>query len=253
PSAWVDWQYMEEDNDQWCLVEGNFMTQDYHKVKNFSIRQHFSRFIQPGYTYLATQNGQTLAARNPEGDSLIIVVLNPTALPVTHQADLSFYSSVNGDITALRTSETEDLVATNDYTLEDRMLTYRLPAYSITTYLIPVTEAPEADNAILPDKSYWICPRNAADQSIQASDGQVTLQPIGYNAEQIWQLHSAGKGYTFINKAGYILTDRSPQYALDCEKQTETGQTFLLSPIHDIFQKISTEDESKSLDLQAEH
>ena len=87
PVAWVDWQYVEEGNDQWCLVQGDFTKQTYHKVKNYSIRQHFSKFIRPSYTFLTSLNGQTLAARNPEGDSLIIVAINPNALPVVHRAD----------------------------------------------------------------------------------------------------------------------------------------------------------------------
>ena len=84
-------------------------------MKNYSIRQHFSKFIRPGYTFLTSLNGQTLAARNPEGDSLIIVAINPNALPVVHRADLSFYESISSELTALRSSETEDLSPTADY------------------------------------------------------------------------------------------------------------------------------------------
>ena len=32
PEAWIDWQYMEEANDQWCTIRGSFNDQSYYKV-----------------------------------------------------------------------------------------------------------------------------------------------------------------------------------------------------------------------------
>ena len=254
PVAWVDWQYVEEGNDQWCLVQGDFANQTYHKVKNYSIRQHFSKFILPDYTFLTSLNGQTLAARDPEGDSLIVVAINPTALPVVHRADLTFYQSVNSVLTAVRTSETEDMTPTSDYTLKDGILTYKLPAYSIATFVVSVEEATDADNSIASGESYWILPRNAADQAIQAADGKVNLQPVSFDSSQIWLLTSANNGYTFTNQNGEILTDESPAYALGHTPHTQDGQIFLISPLDDgLFYKITTEDGSKAFDLEGEH
>ena len=39
PEAWIDWQYMEEANDQWCTIRGSFADQTYAKVKNYYVRQ----------------------------------------------------------------------------------------------------------------------------------------------------------------------------------------------------------------------
>lgn len=253
PVAWVDWQYVEEGNDQWCLVQGDFAQQTYHKVKNYPIRQHFSKFILPGYTFLTSLNGQTLAARNPEGDSLVVVAINPTALPAVHRADLTFYQSAETVLTAVRTSETEDMAPTTDYTLQDGMLTYRLPAYSIATFVLRVEESPEADNSIAPGQSYWILPRNAADQAIQAGGGKVNLQPISSATSQIWELTPDGAGYIFTNKDGQILTDESPDYALGHTRRTRDGQTFLITPLDDLFYKITTPDGSKAFDLEGDH
>ena len=254
PAAWVDWQYVEEGNDQWCLVQGDFANQTYHKVKNYPIRQHFSKFILPGYTFLTSLNGQTLTARNPEGDSLVIVAINPTALPAVHRADLTFYQSANSVLAAVRTSETEDMAPASDYTLEDRILTYRLPAYSISTFVLSVEEAPEVDNSIISGEPYWILPRNAADQAIQAADGTVSIQPVGSGPSQIWTLTSANDGYTLTNQDGEILTDESPAYALGHTSRKQDGQIFLIAPLDDgLFYKITTEDGSKAFDLEGEH
>ena len=74
-------------------------------------------------------------------------------------------------------------------------------------------ESADADNAIRPGLPYWICPRNAADQALQASGGKVTLQPLSYAPEQTWKLQPDGNGYTFTNGNGDILTEHSPDYA----------------------------------------
>lgn len=253
PVAWVDWQYVEEGNDQWCLVQGDFANQTYHKVKNYFIRQHFSKFILPGYTFLTSLNGQTLAARNPGGDSLVVVAINPTALATVHQADLTFYQSANSVLTAVRTSETEEMAPTSDYTLQDGRLTYRLPPYSIVTFVIGVEEKPDADNSIAPGHSYWILPRNATDQALQAEGGSVSLQPVGCSPAQIWELTSADDGYVFTNRNGEILTDRSPAYALGHSSNVQDGQVFLITPIDPLFCKITTTDGSKAFDLEGEH
>lgn len=249
PSAWVDWQYVEEGNDQWCLVRGNFAGQSYEKVKNYSVRQHFSKFIREGYTLLTSLNGQTLAARNTAGDSLVIVAINTNAADTWHRADLRCYEQVGDVLSAWCTTADEDMVSTSDYTLSDRVLTYKLPAYSIVTYIIAVKEPTNTSNAITDDGSYWICPRNAADLAVQTGDTEVTLQTVGWQPEQSWKITSQSAGYTFTNGNGDILTATNA-YPLTFTSTAKAGQTFVVDSIDDIFCKISTEDGSKALDLE---
>ncbi len=137
PVAWVDWQYVEEWNDQWCLVQGNFAKQTYHRVKNYYVRQHFSKFILPGYTFLNTDCEQTLAACSPEGDKIILVAINPTRLPAKHQAYIP-YNIRKKKIEAYHTSRKQDMVSFDGYKLKGQQLTYNLPAFSIVTFVLPV-------------------------------------------------------------------------------------------------------------------
>lgn len=139
PAVWTDWQYMEENNDQWCLLRGDFARQTWRKVKNFSVRQHFSRYIKEGYTLLGTSDRHTLAAQHAGSDSLTVVLVsnNPTHGRRTHRADLSAYSALPAArITALRTSRTEDLQPVEDFTLKNNLLEYQLPPHSIMTFVI---------------------------------------------------------------------------------------------------------------------
>lgn len=139
PAVWTDWQYMEEGNDQWCLLQGNFAEQTYRKVKNYSIRQHFSRYIKEGYTIIHTSEEHTLVAQHESTDSLTVVItaVNPSFHESAYRADLSAYPAISGaGITALRTSRTEDLQETGAYTLRENKLEYTLPPHSVMTFVI---------------------------------------------------------------------------------------------------------------------
>ena len=62
PTAWIDWQYVEEKGDQWCTVRGSFSGQTFERVKSYYAHQHITRFIQAGYTFVSSLNASTLAA-----------------------------------------------------------------------------------------------------------------------------------------------------------------------------------------------
>ena len=137
PSAWLDWQYVEEYGDQWCLVQGNFARGTYRKVKNFYVRQHFTRFIRQGYHIVESRNGQSLAAINPEADTLTVVLLGDKE-PSTHHISL-LGADVNGGIQAWCTSETESMEPIGNVGItSDGIIEVGLPERSITTLLIPL-------------------------------------------------------------------------------------------------------------------
>lgn len=140
PEAWLDWQYMEELNDQWCMVRGSFADQTYQRVKNYYVRQQVSRYIQRGSRFLLVPNEQALAALSPSGDSLILVTLNNAPRNASHAIDLSQFKRSKQTISATRTSETENNASINDYVLKDSKLELNLPPYSITTLVIPISK-----------------------------------------------------------------------------------------------------------------
>lgn len=137
PSAWFDWQYVEERNDTWCLVRGDFAAQTYERVKAFYVRQQFSKFIRQGYTILNTASRQSLAARSGDGQTYVVVALNKGNAPTTHTIDLSLLKGIKREnIRAWRTSPTEDLAEVGDFTLVKSQLTTSLPSHSIATFVV---------------------------------------------------------------------------------------------------------------------
>ena len=140
PEAWIDWQYMEEANDQWCTIRGSFANQTYAKVKNYYVRQQCSRFIKPGYTIINSDCRQSLAALNTHRDTLVIVILNQGKAN-THDIDLHHFPQYISSITAYRTSENEDLAdAANSIALNGSHLFVDMPSQSITTLVIHLDE-----------------------------------------------------------------------------------------------------------------
>jgi len=138
PEAWIDWQYVEENNDQWCTVIGNFRTQSYSKVKNYYVRQQFSKYISQGYKFINVLSNQTLAAINPDKNILVIVLLNNREIKITHNIDLSLFKIKNEGIKMTRTSENENNESVSDFTIKNAVIKLSLKPESITTLQIPI-------------------------------------------------------------------------------------------------------------------
>lgn len=253
PSAWIDWQYIEENNDQWCLVKADsFEDGLYHKVKNYSVRSHFSRFIKEGYTILTSFDSRTLAAINPERDEMVLVVVNASQLDVDHVADLSMFASAGDGIKAYVTDESSDLADMTAYTVENGKLSFRLNPLSIVTFIIPVTVADNADKGVVAGKKCLITPRNAANLALCADAGGVTVTEIGISKAQVWTLKEQGKGHVITNDNGLTITENANEYMLTAKSEAAEGQEFVIKPVDDLFYRILNSDESKGFDLEGE-
>jgi len=249
PEAWVDWQYVEEGNDQWCFLTGDFSAQTYQRVKNYYVRQQFSRYIHPGSTFITVPNDQMLAALSPAGDSLIIVTLNNSALKVNHQIDLSLFNLAGATIAATRTSETENNAPISDYTMQDSSLSIVLPGYSITTFVLPVTVSASASNELKTNVPYLVLSRTAS-LVMQSTDNTVAINSYQYgDSTQLWKLFPSGNGYLIENLSGKVLTDAGSYYAAVSAPGT-SGQTFQLQNIGDDCYKVLSTASGKSLDLE---
>lgn len=230
PEAWIDWQYMEENNDQWCTIRGSFSGQTYSRVKNFYVRQQCSRHIKRGYDIVASPCPQSLVAINPGRDTLVVVALNEGAA-ATHQIDLSLFAELpaRNRIRAYRTSATEDHAsAIGSVKLSGSLLTLSVPAQSITTLVIPA-KVDEPDRFLRDGCEYLIIPRLETTRAITATASAVTIQDINYGDAQRWRLTDEGNGrYSLQNALGLRLTARrsAGTYALSAQKGKTSEQRF---------------------------
>ena len=242
PETWIDWQYMEEANDQWCTIRGSFSNQTYNKVKNFYVRQQCSRFIKRGYNIVTSLNDQSLAAMNEAQDTLVLVLLNEGSLTY-HQIDLSQLSVMpaSSAIKAYRTSTSENLKSVKDFTLEGTTMLVKLPTQSITTLVLPVsglTEEPQ----IVTDCEYVIVPRHNLTAALTAAEnGKVTIENTTYDAGQRWKLIAKDNSFILENARGQRLTSfrSSNSSKLSAQTTASSEQQFTFDAIDLPYYKIS--------------
>lgn len=136
PQAWCDWQVMEENNDQWCTISGNFFTQEYERNKNYYVRKQVTHFIRPGYRFIFTPSAQTLAATSPSRNKLVVVNINLSDQSKNFVTDFSAYPRIKGNVQAFITDENRDCAATKVPKAKGKTLEYSLPPCSIQTLVI---------------------------------------------------------------------------------------------------------------------
>ena len=256
PEAWIDWQYMEEANDQWCTIRGSFADETYAKVKNYYVRQQCSRFIKPGYDIITSLCPQSLAAVNADRDTLVLVALNEGAAG-TQVIDLSLFSEepVRSSIRAYRTSETENLsYALSSVKLDGSLLTLAMPAQSITTLVIPLrSEDAGIDDLLVDGCDYLIVPRQETSRAVTAKDSNVMLEDIDYGDAQRWRLADAGNGtYSFQNALGRRLTAHraSGSSSLTAVTSTVSEQNFYIDEVdYPYFKILASRGRSHGFDL----
>lgn len=138
PSAWLDWQLMEEHNDTWCQLRCDFEEETYNIVKNFYVRMQVTRFIKQGYVIIESGNMNTLAALSPGKDELVMSVINFSGREQTFDFDLSEFRETAGSAKFYRTSTIENCEDKGDLDVSQKKLLYTSPDMSISTFVLPV-------------------------------------------------------------------------------------------------------------------
>ena len=136
--AWLDWQYMEEHNNTWCLIRGDFEQEHFQVIKNFYVRQQFTKFIKPNYTIIEADDENTLAAISPNKEEIVIVSLNLSneVESLSYKLPKAYHKAQS-----YRTTESENGLPTQDFKLKKGKLSYQLLPHSIQTFVLK--QAPE--------------------------------------------------------------------------------------------------------------
>ncbi len=242
PAAWIDWQYVEEHNDQWCLVRGSFADENSAKrVPNYYVRQQVTRFIMQGYTMVTSLSSKSLAALNPAADTLVVALLNNSEKPALHRIALPGIK-LNGDITAYQTTDGSYMQerGTDGLAIRKGELSISLPVASITTLLLPIKPLTLPAETTPAEGTYMIVPQSNCEMALTATEGRVRLAPADMkDKRQLWTLMEKEGCYTLTNAAGQTLTDQGT-YLLSAQKKSAARQAFTIQPVEDYFFKITT-------------
>ena len=137
PSAWIDWQLMEEGNKEWGLLMCNFKDQTYEILKNYYVRMQLTRFFKRGYTVIETGNDQVLAALDPQKKELVIALLNTSDTDKPIKIDLSKFTQSAFTPVLYRTSPSEDCKKIEtSMMVKDHQLSYSILKQSLSTFVI---------------------------------------------------------------------------------------------------------------------
>ena len=139
PSAWIDWQLMEEHNDIWGLVRCNFDTEEYTILKNLYVRMQVTRFIKQGYKIINSDNRSVLAAVSSDMSQMVMVLLNKQEEPTPFIITLENFKCNIKDVTMFRTTQLEDCKLLKNSEIaesSDKKFKYEAPALSLTTLTI---------------------------------------------------------------------------------------------------------------------
>jgi len=133
--VWTDWQAVSLD-DGWGLWLYNIGARTYDKQKTFYLRKQFSKYIKPGYTIIQS-NGNSIAALNSTNTELVVVLVNQDSTTNRCSLDLTRFIAT-GKMAVVRTTATENCRPVPAPAVKNKMLTYTMPAKSVTTFIIPV-------------------------------------------------------------------------------------------------------------------
>lgn len=246
PLVWCDWQYFEEGNDQWCLLQGNFSKATMRRVNNYYVRQHFTKYIKPGYTILTSTNDNTLAATNPEGNELVLVVVNPDAVSNKYTVDLGLYDKIGLPLTAIK-SQDNSYDMDISYEIKDSYLTFDLDALTVATFVIPAESSISSE--VIDGEEYYIMPRRSATCVVTANEGTVSLQPAAMDDNQIWKATITDGKIKFTNRNGETLSCGNG-YALSSSAYPTGTQEFTMTSVGQQYFKI--EASGKAFDLEGD-
>ena len=138
PQAWIEWQVVDP-SENWTSFTVSDAKETWTPLKRFYAQAGFSRYIRPGATFVDINNADMVAALASDGTSLTIVVRNgDTAASKSFTFDLTSLPSIGATIEVHRTSASEDLIPLTAVPVQDFSFTVTAPAYSITTYAIPL-------------------------------------------------------------------------------------------------------------------
>lgn len=131
PTAWVIWQ-----PDYPALMSIDYANQSYTLNEAYYVFENYSRFIRPGFQFIAISDPQSLAAFNQQTGTLVIVTQNWTSSNRSVNYQLSNFTALGTSAAIYRSSATENLAALGTTPVTGGSFSYTANANSVTTFVI---------------------------------------------------------------------------------------------------------------------
>ncbi|PPK92645.1 O-glycosyl hydrolase [Kineococcus xinjiangensis] len=237
PAAWVFWQPVEDyDNmkpggesalgGNWgsiqmpfdCDADDTLETCPIRTNTKFHTSRNFTHFIRPGDHLIGVDDTSSTAAVTDRGATVVHV--NDTAAARAVTLDLTGFGTVTGGarVTPVVTSAAGALVRGEAVRVRDGRATVRVPAESVTTFLVEGVKGVAEDAALLQDGGVYRLRGAQSGKSVTpAGSGAVIRTDDAASTAQFWRAGLVSGGGT--NRARWTLTSVSDgtRLALDAD------------------------------------
>ena len=185
--SWSIWQ-----PDWPGLMNIDYAGQTYSLNEAYYVYGNYTKFIRPGYQFVAISDPQSLAAFNQQQNTLVIVTQNWTTSSRTVNYQLSHFSATGASAAVYQTSSTEQLASLGTVSLASGAFSYTVPANSVTTYVIQGTSYAPAATTVNDNTT-----GTGLNQfNYQGTWGYNGAQSGAYQRDNHWSRHT-GDSYTF--------------------------------------------------------
>lgn len=134
PVAWTIWQ------PDWPeLMSINYTGQSYTLNEGYYVFENYTRFVRPGFQFIAISDPQSLAAYNAQTQTLVIVTQNWTSGSRSVAYRLNNFTSTGSSAAVYQTSSTEKFASLGSTSVGSGSFSYSVPSDSVTTFVIQGT------------------------------------------------------------------------------------------------------------------
>jgi len=216
PQAWCAWILSEgEDNCVDLNFNANLIhtpyinnpNHNYYITKQYYTFGQFTRFIRPGYTFIDSNNGNTVSAWDKDSGNLTIVVRNNSGSNVNYEYDLSKFTNVGSYASVYRTSSTENGAQVSNASITNKRLIAAATPNSTTTYVIS-NMTYNATNGVIVNPSF-------------DDNSTATQTPNGWTT---WSNYDSDADYTETNEGGHTGSYHGTHWKAS-SYEIATGQT----------------------------
>ncbi len=134
PTAWAIWQ-----PDWPGLLNIDYTNQAYTLNEDYYVFEQYTKFIRPGFQFIAIADSQSLAAFNQQTQTLVIVTQNWTNTNRSATYQLANFTSIGPRASVYRTSATESFASKGNVNILNGSFTYTTNKNSVTTFVIQNT------------------------------------------------------------------------------------------------------------------
>jgi O-glycosyl hydrolase len=131
PVAWSIWQ-----PDWPKLMSINYTGQSYTLNEGYYVYENYTKFIRPGFQFIAISDPQSLAAYNARTQTLVIVTQNWTSSGRSATYQLNNFTSMGSTAAVYQTSSSEQLASLGNVSVASGSFSDTLPSDSVTTFVI---------------------------------------------------------------------------------------------------------------------